>query len=95
MQLDLFSTKNYETVRELLRSINILNIYQINVLNNTILMHHISTRTAPRIFLSKFKNLLICIQLDFLTLITLSQLTNLINVSSGFQLEDLISGMNF
>ena len=55
MQLDLFSTKNYETVRELLRSINILNIYQMNVLNNTILMHHISTRTVPRIFLSKFK----------------------------------------
>ena len=58
-------------------------------------MHQISTQNAPSVFLSKFKNLHICIQLDFLTLITLSQLTNLINVSSGFQLEDLISGMNF
>ena len=47
--------KKYETVRELLRSINILNVYQINILNNTILMHQISTKTAPSVFLSKFK----------------------------------------
>ena len=53
MQLELFI---YETVRELLRSINIiLNVYQINILNNTILMHQISTKTAPSVFLSKFK----------------------------------------
>ena len=55
-------------------------------------MHQISTKVY---FYPISKNLHICIQLDFLTLITLSQLTNLINVSSGFQLEDLISGMNF
>ena len=55
MQLELFSTKNYETVRELLISINILNAYQINILNNTFLMHQISAKTAPSVFLSKFK----------------------------------------
>ena len=55
-------------------------------------MHQISTKVY---FYPISKNLHICIQLDFLTLITLSQLTNLINVSSGFQLEDLISEMNF
>ena len=38
-----------------MRSINILNVYQINILNNTILMHQISTKTAPSVFLSKFK----------------------------------------
>ena len=58
-------------------------------------MHQISAKTGPRVFLSKFKKPSHCIQLDFLTLITLSQLTNLINVSSRFQLEDLISGVNF
>ena len=53
MQLELFI---YETVRELLRSINIiLNVYQINILNNTILMHQISTKTAPSVFLFKLK----------------------------------------
>ena len=55
MQLEFFSTKKYETVRELLISINILNVYQINILNNIILMHQISTKTAPSVFLSKFK----------------------------------------
>ena len=38
-----------------MRSIKILNVYQINILNNTILMHQISTKTAPKVFLSKFK----------------------------------------
>ena len=93
MQLELFSTKKkYETVRELLSSRNILYVYQINILNNTILMHQISTKTAPQVyFYPNSKNLHICIVLDCLTLITLSQLIKLINVSFGFQLEDLLS----
>ena len=33
----------------------ILNAYQIKILNNTILMHQINTKTAPNVFLSKFK----------------------------------------
>ena len=55
MQLELFTKKKYETVKELLKSINILKVYQSNILNNTILMHQISTKPAPSIFLSKFK----------------------------------------
>ena len=47
--------QKYETVWELLRSIKILNVYQINILNNTALMHQISTKTAPGVFLSKLK----------------------------------------
>ena len=43
MQLESYTTKKYESVRELLRSIKILNLYQINILNNTILMHQIKT----------------------------------------------------
>ena len=39
---------------ELLRLINILNVHQIDILNNTIFMHQISTETAPSVFLSKF-----------------------------------------
>ena len=53
-------------------------------------MHQISTKTAPSVFLyTNYKNLRICIQLYFLTLATLSQLTNIINVSIRFQLEEL------
>ena len=33
MQLKLYTKKKYETVRELQRSINILNAYQINILD--------------------------------------------------------------
>ena len=55
-------------------------------------MHQISTKTAPQVyFYPNSKNLHICIVLDCLTLITLSQLIKLINVSFGFQLEDLLS----
>ena len=48
-------------------------------------MHQISTKAAPSVFLSKFKKPSHLIQLEFLQLITLCQLTNLQNVSSGFQ----------
>ena len=46
MQLEFYTTKKYETVRGLLRSIKTLNVYQINILNNTVLMHQISLKTA-------------------------------------------------
>ena len=58
MQLVLLtSKKSMRTVRELLTSRNILNVYQLNILNNTILMHQISTKTTPSVFLSKLKKL--------------------------------------
>ena len=64
MQLELYTTKKkYKTGRELLRSIKIVNLYQSNTLNNTILRYQASTKTAPSVFLSK---------LDFLMLVPLS-----------------------
>ena len=33
----------------------ISNVYQIDILNKTILMHQISTKTASSVFLGKFK----------------------------------------
>ena len=51
----MYNKRKYETVRELLRSIKILNVYQSNILNNTVFMHQINTKTAPSAFLSKFK----------------------------------------
>ena len=55
----------YETVRELLRLINFLNVYQIKIAQklHQVYFYH---------FYISINN--ICIQLDFLTLITLSQL---------------------
>ena len=53
-------------------------------------MHQISTKTAPIVFLSKFKKPSHLYPTRFFK-VTLSQLTNLINVNSRFQLEDLIS----
>ena len=85
----------YKAVRKLLRSMKILNIDQIKILNNTTVMQQISTKTAPSVFLSNSKNLHIFIQLDFLTLVILSQLTKLIHLSIRLQLEDSISVMNF
>ena len=38
----------YESVRELLISLKILNVYQINILNNASFMHRINTKTAPK-----------------------------------------------
>ena len=45
--------KKHKSVRELLRSLKILNVYQINILNNTSFMHRINTNSAPIIFLDK------------------------------------------
>ena len=59
-------------------------------------MHYISTKTAPSVFLSIlnfYEPHLYTTRFSNVNYI--SQLTNLINVSSGFQLEELISGMNF
>ena len=50
-----YTKKKCEIILELMRSIKILNVYQINILNNTILMHQISTKTAPKGFLSKLQ----------------------------------------
>ena len=36
-----------------MRLINNSNVYQINILTNTVLMHQISPKTAPSIFPSK------------------------------------------
>ena len=44
----------YESVRELLISLKILNVYQINILNNASFMHRINTKSSPTVFLSKF-----------------------------------------
>ena len=55
MQLESYTTNRNEPVHELLKSIKILNIYQINISSKTLLMHQISTKTAPSVFLSKFK----------------------------------------
>ena len=35
MQSKLYGTEKYETVREFPRSVNILSVYKINILNNT------------------------------------------------------------
>ena len=82
-------------MRQLLRSIKILNVYQINISNNTILIHQISKKLHQVYFYPNSKTLYILIQLDFVTLVTLSRITNLVNVSSRFQLGELTSGMNF
>ena len=48
-----FFKMKYESVRELLRSFKILNVYQINILNNAFFMHRTNTNSAPIVFLDK------------------------------------------
>ena len=43
----------YESVREQLRSLKILNVYQINILNNAFFMQRIITNSAAILFLDK------------------------------------------
>ena len=43
----------YESIRELLRSLKIVNVYQINILNNPFFMNRIKTNSAPIVFLDK------------------------------------------
>ena len=83
-------------MRELLRSINIYtNVYQINILNSINLMDQISTKTAPSVFLTKLKKPSHLYPTRFSNVNYIKPTYKLNNVSSGFQLEDLMSGMNF
>ena len=43
----------YEPVRKLLRSLKILNVYQINIVNNVFFIHRINTKSAPIVFPDK------------------------------------------
>ena len=43
----------YESIRELLRSLKIVNVYQINILNNPFFMNRLKTNSAPIVFLDK------------------------------------------
>ena len=49
----IYNKKKYESVGELLRSLKILSVYQIKILNNASFMHRINTNIAPVIFLGK------------------------------------------
>ena len=58
-------------------------------------MHQVSTKIAPSVFLSKFKNPLHLHPTRFSN-VNYIKLTYKVNkLSSGFQLKDLISGTNF
>ena len=61
----IYNKMKYESVRELLISPKLLNVYQINILNNASFMHRINTKTAPTVFLSKLLNHLKYTLLDF------------------------------
>ena len=53
----IYNKKKYESVRELLRSLKILNVYQISILNHASFMPRINTNSAPIIFLDKLTKL--------------------------------------
>ena len=91
MKLELFTTKKVWNNSKGITEISILDLYQINILNNTILMHQISTKIAPSVFLSKFRKPSHLYPTRFSNV----NVTNLTNVRFGFLLEDLISGINF
>ena len=50
----IYNKMKYESVRELLTSLKILNVYQINILNNASFMRKINTKSELTVFLSKF-----------------------------------------
>ena len=45
----------FENTRHLFRKNKILNVYQVNILNNVMFMHRISTKTAPAVFHLRFQ----------------------------------------
>ena len=95
MKLELFTTKNVWNNSKGITEINALNLYQINILNNTILMHQISTKTAKSLFLSKFKKPSHLYPTRFSNVNYIKPTHKLNKCKFGFLLEDLRSGMNF
>ena len=50
----IYNENRFAHTRNLMKSSNILNVYQLNVFNVSVFMHKIKTKTAPAIFLGKF-----------------------------------------
>ena len=53
----MFSQDRFTHARPLLKTLNALNFYQINLLQILLFMHKIKTNTSPRIFLHQFQTI--------------------------------------
>ena len=51
----IYGKGKYGHTREFFRSNNILNVYQLNILNNVMFSHKIIISTTPNVYLSKFQ----------------------------------------
>ena len=50
----IFNKNRFDHTKELFRSNKILNIYQLNILKNTVFMQQVNIKSAPKVFYSKF-----------------------------------------
>ena len=53
----IFNQNRFTHARPLLKALNALNIYQINLLQELLFMHKIKTNSFPRIFLHQFQTI--------------------------------------
>ena len=51
----IFNKSKFERTSELFKSSKILNVYKINIFNTALFMHKIQGKSAPNIFLRKFR----------------------------------------
>ena len=61
----IFNKDKLAHTREIFKEQKILNIYQLNILSSIIFMHRVENKTAPSIFLTKFRKLSTSIQQMF------------------------------
>ena len=50
----IYNKKKFDPARKLLSSNNILNVYQLNILNVSVFMHRVKQKTAPLVFHPRF-----------------------------------------
>ena len=51
----IFNKSKFEHTNELFKSSKILNVYKLNIFNTAVFMHKIQGKSAPSIFLPKFR----------------------------------------
>ena len=91
----IFNEDKFTQARPLLKTLNALNVYQINLLQVLLFMHNIKINSSPRIFLHQFQTINQNMQLGTPEIVSKSQRETLIIPNIVFMLAVRLSGTAF
>ena len=91
----IFNKSKFEHTSELFKSSKILNVYKLNIFNTAVFMHKIQGKSAPSIFLPKFRKPSHSYPTRFSHLNYIKPTPKLNKCKYGISTEDHLSGIIF